>query len=152
MEPAHRRFAPDTCLRLRLASSTALSAGLLMLGVSGATAVTVDVTDQAGFDAAIQSAITTGQPNTINVDAPSTIFANTGLVLPGLASPLNLNFNGAPILGVGSSGTVGSLTIGAGTNLTFTPSTDIARFRVGRDPGGNGTVTMTGGTAIMHLT
>jgi outer membrane autotransporter protein len=122
-----------------------------MLGVSGAPAATVDVTNQSEFDAAIQQAINTGQPNTINVNAPSTIYANTGLVLPGLASPLNLNFNGTPttgpILGVGSDSTVGSLTIGAGTNLTFTPSAaDIARFRVGRDPGGNGTVTMTGGT------
>ena len=143
MEPAHRSFALDTRFRRRLASSTALSAGLLILGVSGATAVTVDVTDQAGFDAAIQAAITTGQPNTINVnianpvpDPLTTIFANSGLALPGLASPLNLNFNLQPILGVGSSGTVGSLTIGAGTNLTFKPSGtdwwDIARFRIGR--------------------
>jgi autotransporter-associated beta strand protein len=137
-------------LRLRLASSTALSAGALMLAASGAAAATVTVTDQPGFDAAIQQAITTGQPNTINVLAPSTIYANTGLVLPGLASPLNLNFGLAPILGVGSDSTVGSLTIGAGTNLTFTPTTDIARFRVGRDPGGNGTVTMTGGTVTAN--
>ena len=142
-------------LRFTLASSTALSAGALMLAASSAAAVTVDVTNQSEFDAAIQQAINTGQPNTINVNAPSTIFANTGLVLPGLASPLNLNFNGTPttgpILGVGSDSTTGSLTIGAGTNLTFTPSAaDIARFRVGRDPGGNGTVTMTGGTVTAN--
>ncbi len=139
-------------LRFWLVSSTALSAGALMLSVSGAAAATVNVTNQSEFDAAIQQAITTGQPNTINVLAPSTIYANTGLVLPGLASPLNLNFNGAPILGVGSDSTVGSLTIGAGTNLTFTPTTDIARFRVGRDLGGNGTVNMTGGTVTANET
>jgi len=75
-----------------------------------------------------------------------------GACAAGLASPLNLNFNGAPILGVGSDSTVGSLTIGAGTNLTFTPTTDIARFRVGRDLGGNGTVNMTGGTVTANET
>jgi autotransporter-associated beta strand protein len=131
-------------LRLRFASLTALSAGALIISMSSGAATTVDVTDQAGFDAATQQAITTGQPDTINVLAPSPISAD-GLVLPGEASPLNLNFGLAPTLGVGN-GSVGSLTIGAGTNLNFTPTTGVAIFRVGYGPGSSGTVLMTGGT------
>ncbi|MEI9916519.1 MAG: hypothetical protein WDN29_12840 [Methylovirgula sp.] len=122
-----------------------LAAILTTANVSPSAAGTVDVTDQAGFDAAIQSAITTSQPNSINVTASTLISADTGLVLPGQASPLNLNFVGsAPSFGVGS-GSTGSITIGAGTNITFTPGASAALFRVGYGAGSNGTVTMTGG-------
>jgi hypothetical protein len=131
-------------LQLRLALSTALLAGALILSVSRGAATTVDVTDQSDFDAAVEQATTTGQPDTINVLAPLPIAAD-GFVLPGEASPLNLNFGLAPTLGVGN-GSVGSLTIGAGTNLNFTPTTGVAIFRVGYGPGSSGTILMTGGT------
>lgn len=118
----------------------------MLTSILPSSAASVDVADQAGFNAAIQTAITTGQPNTINVTASSLITADTGLVQPGQASPLNLNFVGsAPSFGVGS-GSTGSLTIGTGTNITFTPASSFALFRVGYGPGSSGTMTMTGGT------
>ncbi len=68
-------------LGLRFASLTALSTGALILSMSTTAATTTDVVDQPGFDAAVEEAITTGQPDTINVLAPSPISAD-GLVLP----------------------------------------------------------------------
>ncbi len=126
--------------------SALLSLAAMLASVSPSSAGSIDVADQAGFNAAIQAAITTGQPNTINVTTSTLITADTGLVLPGQASPLNLNFVGsAPSFGVGS-GSTGSLTIGANTNITFTPTSSAALFRVGYGAGSSGTVTMTGGT------
>ncbi len=117
--------------------------GTMLVGTLPVSAQTV--TNQSEFDTAVQQAITTSQPATINVLAPLPITADTGFVWPGQASPLNINFGLAPSFSVGN-GSVGNLTIGAGTNLNFVPTTGIARFMVGFGAGGSGTVAMTGGT------
>jgi hypothetical protein len=103
--------------------SAILSLAATLASILPSSATTVDVTDQAGFDAAVQAAITTGQPNTIDIHIPSpnTISSGTGLVLPGLASPLNLNFATAPDFGIGYN-SIGNLTIGPNTNLNFAPT------------------------------
>ncbi|WP_322516533.1 autotransporter domain-containing protein [Rhodopseudomonas palustris] len=121
-----------------------LPIGAVFTSVLPLSAQTVTVTNQSEFDAAIQQAITAGQPNTIDVLSATPITADTGFVLPGQASPLNLNFGLTPTLNVGV-GTTGTLTFGDGTNLTFAPTTGPAGWSVGRDAGGNGTVNMTGG-------
>jgi hypothetical protein len=78
--PVHLSQRSPLRFQLRLALSTALSAAALTLSASSAAATTVNVTDQAGFDAAMQQAITTGQPDMINVLAPLPIAAD-GFVL-----------------------------------------------------------------------
>jgi hypothetical protein len=125
---------------LRSASLAALLSGSLASG-----ALAIDVTNQAEFDAAIQQAITTGQPDTINVSSTTPITADSGLAWPGQAAPLNINFGAISAFNVGL-GTTGTLTIGDGTNLAFQHSTVITSWSVGRNAGGNGTVNMTGGT------
>jgi len=140
------RAAP--ILRTAFAVSATLS-----LSVADSYADTITVTDQTQFDAAVATATQPGRDDTIVVNAQA-ISSGPSLMLPGQATALTINFNGAgagadnPTFNVGF-GDTGSLGIAAGTTLTFDTSNSTARLNVGRIDGvvaGTGTVNMTGGT------
>jgi len=123
--------------------------------LTAARADDLSVENQLEFEAAIATATQPGRSDTINVNA-ARISSGLGLVLPGAANSLIINFIGDSAgpsvynptfdVGVGSDG---DLAIGPNTTINFSTDNGIAGFRVGvADAGvdGVGLVEMTGGT------
>lgn len=115
-----------------------------------ARADSVIVTDQSGFAAAINSAIATGQPDTITAQGGSTFVAGADWTLPGAGTTLNLTFNTSP-LDIGTADGDATLTLQSGSVLTLntTSGSSLGRIEIGN--GGTGTLTLSGGTIQVNL-
>ena len=122
------------------------------LGVRPARADSVVVTDQSGFDAAVNSAIATGQPTTITAQGGGTFVAGPDWTLPGNAASLGLTFNTSPF-DIGTIDGDSVVTLSTGTTLTVntTSGSSAGRIEIGNGSGVNGTLNLSGGTVQINL-
>jgi autotransporter-associated beta strand protein len=160
--------------RLLLKISVLSAAVVSALIAKPARAATIVVNNQSQFDAAIAVATQPGHADTIDARTAGTIDASSSLTVPGAATSINLQFDN---LGIGASTGDGTVTLGAGTSvsfgqpgspaalnmglghtgtlnidgaaLTFNITNAGTQFNVGLD-GGNGIVNMTGGSVTVN--
>ncbi|WP_213775999.1 hypothetical protein, partial [Bradyrhizobium sp. dw_78] len=160
--------------RLLLKVSVLSAAAAWALIAEPARAATIVVNSQSDFDAAVALAIQTGHADTIDATAAGTIDAGTSLTFPAAATSVNLSFES---LGIGASTGDGTVTLGAGTTVSFGQAVHPSaldmgsghtgilningaslvfnvinegnQFNIGLD-GGNGIVNMTSGSVTIN--
>ena len=117
-------------------------------GVASADSVTV--TNQADFTAAVNAAISAGQPDTITAQGGGVFVAEPDWTLPGNATSLQLIFNTSPFI-IGNADGDSLLTLSSASTLTLntTSGTSAGRIEIGN--GGTGTLNISGGTLQVNL-
>ncbi|OYZ90810.1 MAG: hypothetical protein B7X99_16575 [Rhizobiales bacterium 17-65-6] len=117
-----------------------------------ARAESVVVTDQAGFEAAVNAAIADGQPDTITAQGGSAFVAGADWTLPGAGTSLSLTFNTSPFQ-IGNSSGDATLTLLSGSTLTVntTSGSSAGRIELGNGGGSSGTLNISGGTLQVNL-